>query len=186
MVTAFEFSKDPRLGPGSLWAAMPIPAAKALANAGEKAAIQVLSALIIHADGRSSFVFPKVNTIEKYVTLKDTSIKKATNTLMKFGFIKVKNIKTGRTFRYQYEILRACYHFDEFNEVASRYKVPKGLCCACRNWVYGNEWYTRRGTDRIADIQIRIHKNCGGQIKDLTKAQLKQIQDWEESAGMPN
>ena len=179
-------SKDPRLGPGSLWSAMPIPAIKALANAGEKTAIQVLNALVAHADGRSHTVFPTVDTIERYVSLKDTSIKKATNVLMKFGFIKVKNVKQGRTFRYEYEILRACYHYREFNEVASRYKKQKGLCCVCRNWVYGDEWYTRRGTDRIADIQIRIHKNCGGQIKDLTKAQLKEIQSWEESAGMPN
>lgn len=186
MVTPFEFSKDPRLGPGSLWSAMPIPAGKALANAGEKAAIQVLNALIIHADGRSSFVFPTIKTIERYVTLKDTNIKVATKTLVKFGFIKVKSIKQGRTFRYQYEILRACFHFSDFNDVASRYKFPKGLCRACKHWVYGDDWYTRRGTDRIADVKVRVHTNCGGIIKELTKAQLKQIQVWEESAGMPN
>jgi len=186
MVTGFQFSKDPRLGPGSLWSAMPIPAGKALANAGEKAAIQVLSALILHADGRSPYVFPTVKTIERYVTLKDINIAIATNTLVKFGFIRVEKIKTGRTFRHQYEILRACFHFSEFNEIASRYKMPKGLCCGCRNWVYGDDWYTRRGTDRIADVKFRVHTNCGGIIKELTKAQLKEIQAWEESAGMPN
>ena len=186
MVTAFEFSKDPRLGPGSLWAAKPIPAGKALANAGEKAALQVLDALLYHADGRSQYVYPSIRTIKRYVTLKDTTIKTATNTLIKFGFIKVEKIKQGKTFRYRYEILRACFHFSEFNEVASRYKMPKGLCCGCRHWVYGDDWYTRRGTDRIADVKVRIHKNCGGWIRDLTKAQLRQIQVWEESAGMPN
>jgi len=186
MVKEFQFSKDPRLGPGSLWAAMPIPAGKALANAGEKAAIQVLNALLIHADGRSPKVFPTVKTIERYVTLKDTNIAIAIDTLVKFGFIRVEKIKTGRTHRHQYEILRACFHFSEFNKLASRYKIPKGLCCGCRNWVYGDEWYTRRGTDRIADVKVRVHTNCGGIIKELTKAQLKQIQIWEESAEMPH
>lgn len=178
-------SKDPRLGPGSLWAALPIPACRALTYAGEVKASQVLFALILHSNDRSPIVFPSRDTIAKYSGVGKNNITAALKTLVRFGFIKQTQTRVGINHRNEYEILRSCWHWDEFNEIASRYKVPKGLCRACRNWVYGDEWYTRRGNDRNAEVQIRIHKNCGGGIKDLSKAQMKEVRRQEDSAGMP-
>lgn len=177
-------SKDPRLGPGSLWAPLPIPACRALTYAGETKASQLLFALILHSNGDSPVVFPSREALNKYSGVGKNSITSAINTLERFGFIKKSQIKVGANFRNEYEILRSAWHWNEFNEVASRYKVPKGICRACRYWVYGDEWYTKRGQERGAEIRIRIHKNCGGAIKNLTKSQMREIRLVEESAGI--
>lgn len=178
-------SKDPRLGPGSLWAALPIPACRALTYAGEVKASQVLFALVLHSNGSCPVVYPSRATIIKYSGVGKNSITAALNTLVRFGFIKINHTKLGINGRNEYEILRSCWHWNEFNEIAGRYKVPKGLCRACRIWVYGDEWYTVRGKDRKADVLVRVHKNCGGYIKELTKAQMKEVKRQEELAVMP-
>jgi hypothetical protein len=49
MTKKYERSNDPRLGPGSLWTAMPIPALKTLTYAGETQARDVLNALVLHS-----------------------------------------------------------------------------------------------------------------------------------------
>ena len=38
--------------------------------------------------------------------------------------------------------------------------------------------------DGIAAIQVRIHKNCGGIVKDLTRKQMLNIRSQEESGGI--
>jgi len=35
--------------------------------------------------------------------------------------------------------------------------------------------------DGLATIQVRIHKNCGGIVKDLTRKQILNIRSQEES-----
>ena len=111
-------AQDPRLGPGALYVALPVPACKALIWAGEKAAKDVLVALVLHADGRSPFVFPNRETIEDFSGRADENLTKAINVLIKFGFINVTKIKVGRVTRNNYEVLRSCFHWNEFNEVA--------------------------------------------------------------------
>lgn len=177
-------SKDPRLGEGSLWAALPIPACRALTYAGQTRARNVLFALVLHSNDRSPRVFPSRETIVKYSGVGKNSISEAVKVLESFGFIKVFKIKQGRTYRNEYEILRSAWHWNEFNEIAARYKVPKGLCMGCRYWVYGDEWYVHRAIVGLAEINVRTHKNCGGRIRNLTKAQILEIRRQEESGGM--
>ncbi len=181
MVNENRRSEDPRLGPGSLYAKIPIPACRALTYAGQVKASQVLFALSLHSSGSNPMVFPSRHTIVKYSGVGKDSISEALKVLVKFGFIKVSYIKVGRTSRKQYEILRACFHWDELNEVASRYKVPKGHCTRCNHWIYRDGWSVQQGKDGLATIQIRIHKECGGIVKDLTRKQMLIIRTQEES-----
>ena len=118
MVETFQWSKDPRLGPGSLWAALPIPACRVLTYAGYQKASLVLYALVLHTSDRSPMVFPSRATIAKYSGVGKNSITGAIKTLEKFEFVKVKKIPKGRTYRNEYEVLRACFHWDEFNPLA--------------------------------------------------------------------
>jgi len=177
-------SEDPRLGPGSLYAKIPIPACRALTNAGQVKASQVIFALSLHSSGANPIVFPKRATIVKYSGVGKDSISEALKVLVKFGFIKISYIKVGRTYRNQYEILRACFHWDELNEVASRYKVPKGHCTRCNHWIYRGGWNVQEGKDGLATVQVRIHKICGGIVKDLTRKQMLNIRSQEESGGI--
>ena len=185
MVDTFQWSKDPRLGPGSLWAALPIPACRVLTYAGYQKASLVLYALVLHTSDRSRVVFPSRATITKYSGVGKNSITGAIKTLEKFEFVKVKKIPKGRTYRNEYEVLRACFHWDEFNPLAIRYRVPKGACTRCKNYVFGPDWVYEGRADGITSIRVRIHRGCRGEIKDLTRKQLKEIQAEEESAGMP-
>ncbi len=177
-------SEDSRLGPGSLYAKIPIPACRALTYAGQVKASLVLFALSLHSSGSNPIVFPSRKTIAKYSGVGKDSISEALKVLVKFGFIKISYVKAGRTHRNEYEILRSCFHWDELNEVASRYKVPKGHCTRCGNWLCRDGWTVQRGMDGIANIQIRVHKNCGGIVKDLTREQMLNIRKQEESGVM--
>lgn len=184
MVETFQWSKDPRLGPGSLWAALPIPACRVLTYAGYQKASLVLYALVLHTSDRSPVVFPSRATITKYSGVGKNSITAAIKILEKFGFVKVIKIPKGRTHRNSYEVLRPCFHWDEFNELGIRYRVPKGFCTRCKNFVFGPDWLIEGRADGITSIRVKIHRGCRGEIKDLTRKQLKEIQAEEKSAEM--
>lgn len=185
MVTIQPRSKDPRLGPGSLWAALPIPACRVLTYGGHVKAALVLYSLVLHSNDSGPTVFPSRKTISKFSGVGKNSITNTLKTLQYFGFIKIQKIKTGKTFRNEYEILRSSWHWDEFNENASRFKNPKGHCIKCNHWIYEESWEKRWGTDGLANVQIRIHKGCGGKVVDLTKKQMVNVRRQEESAEIP-
>ena len=185
MVEGASRSMDPRLGPGSLYSALPIPACRALTYAGQVKSSLLLFSMVLHASGRSPYVFPSRETLIKYSGVGKNSISEALAVLVEFGFIKIERIKRGRTYRNQYEILRSCFHWDEFNKVASRYKVPKGHCTRCQYWVYANGWHYEILQDGLAYVRTRVHNGCGGRIKNLTRKQMLNIRQQEESAGMP-
>lgn len=178
-------SKDPRLGPGSLWAAIPIPACRVLTYGGHVKAALVLYALVLHSNDRSPRVFPSRQTIIKFSGVGKNSITKSIKTLEYFGFIKVHKIRIGRVYRNEYEILRASWHWDEFNEIASRFKNPKGHCTKCGHWIYEDSWQRLQAYDGLAIVQIRVHIGCGGRVKDLTKKQMKIVSAMEETAEIP-
>lgn len=182
----FTRSKDPRLGPGSLWVAMPIPACRALTNAGQIKASLVLFALMIHSNDRSPSVFPSREVIKKFSGVGKDNITDSIKVLEKFGFIELSKIKNGRTYRNHYEILRSCWHWDEFNRYASRYKMPKGHCTKCQNWVYGSSWTYGGRQERLASVRTRIHMDCGGIVRDLTKKQMLLVRKLEESGVVPS
>lgn len=185
MSEEFMRSKDPRLGPGSLWTALPIPACRVLTYGGHVKASLVLYALVLHSNDRSPTVFPSRETIVKFSGVGKNSITPALKTLEHFGFIKILKIKTGRTFRNEYEILRASWHWDEFNEFASRFKNPKGHCTRCGHWIYEDSWKMRAAYDGLATVQIKVHIGCGGRVKNLTKKQMNIVRSQEESAVIP-
>lgn len=178
-------SQDPRLGKGSLYAALPIPACKALHNAGQKSALNVLVALVIHSDGRSPTVFPSRKTLESYASRTGTTITEANRVLVKFGFVKITKFVKNGTEHNQYEILRACFHWSEFNKVASRYKFPRAICLGCRTLVYGDEWSKSEGLTNGKVVAVRYHDNCGGRISDLTKKEILELRTFEDSAEIP-
>ena len=149
-----------------------------------KAAL-VLYALVLHSNDRGPTVFPSRQTIAKFSGVGKNSITKSLKTLEYFGFVTINRIKTGRTYRNEYEILRPSWHWDEFNENASRFKNPKGHCTKCGHWSYEESWSKQRASDGLATIQIRIHNGCGGRIKDLTKKQMDNVRSQEESAEIP-
>jgi DNA-binding PadR family transcriptional regulator len=173
-------SKDPRLGPGSLWVSMPIPAIKCLTFAGKKQAQRVLFALVLHNDGTPRYVFPSRQTIEKYSGVGSNALTQAFRDLEEFGFIQIHKKTHGKVQRNEYEILRACWHWDEFNDIASRYKFAKGLCRSCRTHVYGNEWHKEERYRNAAITKVRIHNDCGGEIKELTREQLRKANEWQD------
>jgi hypothetical protein len=183
LMTERPTSKDPRLGPGSLYAALPIPACKTLTYAGKGQARAVLLALVMHSDGRNPYVFPSREVLERFSGVGSNYITEAIKTLVRFGFIEVTKVKQGRTYRNQYQILRACFHWSEFNDVANRYKLPRGGCQSCRHLVYGDEWTRSKGIVNGVEVLVRYHRNCGGRIKNLTKAQAKDFWNIENPPG---
>ncbi|CAN2245569.1 hypothetical protein MCEMZLE22_01261 [actinobacterium SCGC AAA044-D11] len=186
MTKKYERSNDPRLGPGSLWTAMPIPALKTLTYAGEGQARDVLNALVLHSGNGTPYVFPTVETIQRFSRVGPNNIKKSIDVLVNYGFIKVKKIPKGKACRHQYEILRACYHYSEFNEIAKRFIVPKGICTTCWTLTSSHEWID--GDAFINDLRVRMwyHINCGGRIKKLTKTQIQDLKKRRESVEVPS
>lgn len=181
----YASSKDPRLGAGSLWAALPIPACRALTYAGHVKSSQLLFAMILHSNDKSSAVFPSRDTLSKYSGVGKNSITAATKILEEFGFIEIRKIRIGRVHRNEYEILRAAWHWDEFNKVASRYKIPKGHCRACGHWLYSLGWHYEERIDGLAKVRMKIHTGCGGRVVNLTREQILNIRRQEESAEFP-
>jgi hypothetical protein len=186
MTKKYERSNDPRLGPGSLWTAMPIPALKTLTYAGETQARDVLNALVLHSGNNTPNVFPTVETIMRFSGVGNNSIKKSIDVLVNYGFIRVKKIPKGKACRHQYEILKACFHYSEFNEVAQRFIVPKGICGACGALTSGHEWIASEGLINNVPVRIPYHFNCGGRITRLTKDQIKEFKKRRESVEVPS
>jgi len=186
MTKKYERSNDPRLGPGSLWTAMPIPALKTLTYAGETQARDVLSALVLHSGNNTPYVFPSVETIIRFSGVGRNSIKKSVDVLVDYGFIKVKKIPKGKACRHQYQILKACFHYSDFNEVAQRFIVPKGVCGACQALTSGHEWIANEGIINDIRVSIWYHINCGGRIKKLTKEQIKEFKKSRKLGEVPS
>jgi len=186
MTKKYERSNDPRLGPGSLWTATPIPALKTLTYADEKQARDVLGALILHSGNDTPYVFPSVETIARFSSVGRNNIKKSIDILVNYGFIKVTKIPKGKVCRNQYEILKACFHYSEFNEVAQRFIVPKGVCGACGALTSGHEWIASEGLVNNVPVRIPYHFNCGGRIKKLTKSQSQEFKKSRESGEVPS
>ena len=186
MTKKYQRSNDPRLGPGSLWTAMPIPALKTLTYAGETQARDVLSALVLHSGNDTPYVFPSVETIIRFSGVGRNNIKKSVDVLVKYGFITVKKIPKGKACRHQYQILKACFHYSDFNEVAQRFIVPKGVCGACQALTSGHEWIANEGITNDIRVSIWYHINCGGRIKKLTKDQIKEFKKSRELGEVPS
>ncbi len=144
------------IGPGGLYAPLPIPAYKALGAAGEHHAQVVLTCLVSHMGKNDFKVFPSYEQIRKLTGKSKSTIASAIRTLKEYGFIHVKTIQTRQDRkRNLYYINRSCYDIKLFNKVAKA-SLPYLGRCNCGASV------TR--ADIGSGPKKHIHYGCGEQV----------------------
>lgn len=144
------------IGPGGLYAPLPIPAYKALGAAGEHHAQVVLTCLVSHMGKNDFKVFPSYEQIRKLTGKSKSTIASAIRTLKEYGFISVKTIQTRQDRkRNLYYISRACYDITLFNKEAKGTLVYLGRC-KCGASV------TR--ADIGSGSKNLVHYGCGEQV----------------------
>jgi hypothetical protein len=97
---------------GSLWAPLPIPAIKFLANKGHRPADRVLYALSLHLGKGLVAVFPSYPTIAMYSCVSENNLRKCFNKLIYFEFISVEKKRIGKTSQNYYRILPKAWQFE--------------------------------------------------------------------------
>jgi hypothetical protein len=144
------------IGPGGLYAPLPIPAYKALGAAGEHQAQVVLICLTSYMGKSNRKVWPSYDELCRMTGKSRKTIADAIRTLKEYGFIGVKTsqIKRDRK-RNLYYINRSCYDVRLFN------KKAKGLLsyigrCKCGASV------TR--ADIGSGLRKLVHYGCGEQV----------------------
>jgi len=144
------------IGPGGLYAPLPIPAYKALGAAGEHHAQVVLTCLVSHMGKNNFKVFPSYEQIRKLTGKSRSTIASAIRTLKDYGFIHVKTIQIRQNRkRNMYYISKACYDITLFNNEAKGTLVYLGRC-KCGASV------TR--ADIGSGSKNLIHYGCGEQV----------------------
>lgn len=117
-----------RIPPG-LWAPIPIPAIKFLANNGHRQASRVLYAIVLHKGSSKTAIFPSYETISFYASVGENSIRECLDVLEKFGFIKVTKTRVGkRNQNNRYQILDKAYSL-EINPKPKISKVQDPMIC---------------------------------------------------------
>jgi hypothetical protein len=119
---------EDRIPPG-LWAPLPIPAIKFLANNGHRPASRVLYAIVLHKGNSKSGIFPSYETIRLYASVGENSIRECLDVLENFGFIKVTKARAGKKNQNnRYQILDKAYSL-EINPKAKITKVQEPMIC---------------------------------------------------------
>ena len=117
-----------RIPPG-LWAPIPIPAIKFLANNGHRPASRVLYAIVLHKGSSKTGIFPSYETIRLYASVGENSIRECLDVLEQFGFIKVTKTRAGKKNQNnRYQILDKAYSL-EINPKAKVTKVQEPMIC---------------------------------------------------------
>ena len=124
---------EDRIPPG-LWAPLPIPAIKFLANNGHRPASRVLYAIVLHKGNSKSGIFPSYETIRLYASVGENSIRECLDVLENFGFIKVTKSRAGKKNQNnRYQILDKAYSL-EINPKAKITKIQEPMICnSCWN-----------------------------------------------------
>lgn len=151
------FSKDIKIGPGGLYAAMGIPAYNVLAQAHEHAANNVLVCLLSHRHMGSNEVWPSLETIAKKTGHGKATVIAAKEVLVEFGFVKIRKRRKGNTWNNHYFIDDSCFYSSQLNEKARQYLIPVGSCLVCLKTLRPGDFKEYRG--RIA------HWGCSGNIQ---------------------
>jgi hypothetical protein len=127
---------------GGLWSHWPIPAAKVLMHNQEWAAIRVLTCLVTYLGyGKSAnMVWPTIKTICAQTGLGKAKVQEGIKALIAYGFVVKSKKRTGKFPRNEYEILTACYKFQDMNEHAQQ-RLPNRLV---------------RGVSNVADNKLQI------------------------------
>lgn len=141
---------------GGLYSQMPIPAYRALGRAGEHNAQKVLICLVAHLGSNSNRVWPSYSAITELSGIHRSLIRQSLDVLEQFGFIKIFTNTHGKKKQNVYLILDACYHVEQFNSVASKYKVTTYVCKQCAKKLSVGEF--KKGP------LGKIHLGCGGSV----------------------
>lgn len=122
-----------RIPPG-LWAPLPIPAIKFLANNGHRPASRVLYAIVLHKGKSKTGIFPSYETIAHYAYISENSIRECLDVLEMYGFIKTTKARAGKINQNnRYQILDKAYSL-EINPKAKITKVQEPMICnSCWN-----------------------------------------------------
>jgi predicted transcriptional regulator len=155
------------LGPGSLYAALPIPAYKALSAAGEHAANRVLTALVSHLGKGSNLAFPSMETIAKETGMNKTTVNNALKVLYSYGFVEKYKTKAGKHWRNNYLILPSAYQRSKFSSLAAKNEKRLGICKSCG-------YAVRRSDVGVwGEGEGYAHFGCGGLVSEFKKRRPK-------------
>lgn len=113
---------------GGLWSHWPIPAARVLMHNKEMAALRVLTCLITHLGyGKSAnMAWPTLVTLSEESGMGKGKVQEGIKSLILFGFIQKHKKRHGRYWKNEYEILTACYKYQDMNEHAQQ-RLPSRL-----------------------------------------------------------
>ena len=177
---------EDRIPPG-LWAPLPIPAIKFLANNGHRPASRVLYAIVLHKGKSKSGIFPSYETIRLYASVGENSIRECLDGLENFGFIKVTKARAGKKNQNnRYQILDKAYSL-EINPKAKITKIQEPMICnSCWNDVEApniqvsqfENWEGRRET-RFKHIGC-TEKNNSEELIPITELS-RRTQQWNRS-----
>jgi hypothetical protein len=145
---------------GGLYAPLPIPAIKILADFKEHNALRVLTCLVSFLGDKGWVVYPSYDTIASSTGLSRTSIKPALDVLEDYGFIKVIRLQLGRTKKQNKYYIQECSFKVSLMEKHVRNKVAKtARCLACIKEISRGEY--------AIGPKGGIHLGCGGFVIPL-------------------
>jgi hypothetical protein len=150
-----------QLGPGSLYAALPIPAFKTLAEAGEHSANRVLTALVSHLGKDLNLAFPSYETLCRTTGMNRNSVSRALKVLYDYGFVYRYKTKTDKHWRNNYLILPSAYNYSKFTGKAAKAQRFLGVCRSCEVLVNRSDVGVWGNSEGFA------HFGCGGLIKEF-------------------
>lgn len=139
-----------------LWAPFPIPAYQVLAQAKEFQAQRVLVALVSFLGDEGPSVFPSYVKIAKTCGISQNGIRKALDTLERYGFIKTFQWKEGHKTRNKYYLQECCWDTSKMNRVALSYRTKQFICLDCKALLDGGGF----GTGPLG----KTHWGCGGPV----------------------
>ena len=175
-----------RIPPG-LWAPIPIPAIKFLANNGHRQASRVLYAIGLHKGSSKTAIFPSYETIAFYASVGENSIRECLNVLEKFGFIKVTKTRVGKKNQNnRYQILDKAYSL-EINPKAKITKIQEPMICnSCWDDVEAPNIQVSHFENWEGQREVRF-KHIGCQQKNNTEELIpitetsRRSQQWQRS-----
>jgi hypothetical protein len=157
-------SVDNLIGPGGMYAPLGIPAYNVLCQAHKHAANNVLACLLSHRHMGSNEVWPSLETIAKKTGHGKKTVIDAKETLVEYGFVKIKKRRKGNTWHNHYFIQDSCYHSEKLNEKARSFLTPIGSCLVCSKELRPGDFKNHNGK--------MAHWGCSGNIQKIRAKRL--------------
>ena len=166
-VTGEIFSADNKIGSGGLYTPLGIPAYNVLVQARMHHANNVLTCLLSHRHKGSNEVWPSLETIARKTGHGKEKVNAAKETLIEFGFIRVKKVRNGSVWNNHYFIQDSCFHTELLNEKARSFLIPVGSCLVCMKTLRPGDFKESNG--KIA------HWGCSGNIQEIRAKRNSQL-----------